>query len=155
MSEDLNQTEKFKIKNRESWFKMIIFSAFSIAILVKIIESPFKIDLSNLSFTDVLSLFLALFSIGISAAFYFKASDTSNEFYNNTYKFTQEMSRLLERIDSGFGEKLNNISQSQGQIVNSLKNNNGGIQGSSEKPKIIEEPQEPTTPLKEEVKIPE
>lgn len=109
MAEDFNQIEKNKIKNRESWFKMIILSAFSVVIIAKLLGSSFNIDLSELKFTDVLSLLLALFSMGIAIAFYFKATDTSNEFYDNTYKFSQSMTEILARIESGFGEKLSNI----------------------------------------------
>ena len=105
-------SRKIRIKNRESWFKMIILSAFSIVIIVKLLSSSFSINLSDLKFTDILSLLLALFSMGISIAFYFKATDTSNEFYNNTYRFTQDMSKILERMESGFGEKLSNIQDS-------------------------------------------
>ncbi len=105
MVEDSHQFEKLKIKSRESWFKIIILSVFSFVIIILLHRSSFNINLSNLSFTDVLSLLLALFSVGISIAFYFRATETSNEFYNNTYRFTQDASKILERI----GEKVNNI----------------------------------------------
>ncbi len=147
MPEDLNQIQKFKIKNRESWFKTIVLSALSVVIIFKFVGGSFRVDLSALGFTDVLSLFLALFSIFISALFYFKATDTSNEFYNNTYKFTQEMSKILERIHSEFGEKLSNIQQAQSQAgfkKSSNETTNPELRGTSEKPEKIEEPQEPT-----------
>lgn len=130
MAEDLDQIQKFKIKDRESWFKMIILSAFSVVIISKLVGGSFRVDLSELSFTDVLSLFLALFSIGISVAFYFKATDTSNEFYNNNYRFTQEMSKILAKIDSGFTEQLKNIHETQSHMADKLEN-----WGSSDNPR--------------------
>jgi hypothetical protein len=143
MSEDLDQNQKFKIKNRESLVKSIILLAFVFVVLLKFLESPFNfnIDLSKLGFTDVLSLLLALFSIGISVAFYFKATDSSNDFYDNTYKFTQEMSKMLARIDSGFGEKLNNIHEAQGQMGDKI-NQLTAPHGTNENSEVAEIPQE-------------
>ena len=40
-----------------------------------------------------------------------KASDTSNQFYDNTYKFTKEISELLGRIEEGFGERLRHLDE--------------------------------------------
>jgi len=77
----------------------------------KLINSDLKIDLSTFSFTDLLALILALFSVSLSVAFYFKATDTSNQFYDNTYHFTKEMSEILGRIEAGFGERLRNLDE--------------------------------------------
>jgi hypothetical protein len=56
-------------------------------------------------------LLLAVFSVALSVAFYFKANETSNQFYHNTYEFTKDISELLGRIESGFGERLRHIEE--------------------------------------------
>lgn len=65
----------------------------------------------NVDFPTLLSLLLALFSVGLSALFYFKATETSNAFYDNTYKFTKDIAQLLIKIESGFGERLRNLDE--------------------------------------------
>ncbi|MCX5875693.1 MAG: hypothetical protein NT087_05235 [Deltaproteobacteria bacterium] len=62
-------------------------------------------------FPAFLSLLLALFSVGLSALFYFKATETSNSFYDNTHKFTREVSQILGRIEAGFGERLRHLDE--------------------------------------------
>lgn len=69
------------------------------------------IDLTGFKFTDLLSMILAISAIALSAAFYFKADETSRGFYNNTYRFTKEVSEILGRIEAGFGEKLRHIDE--------------------------------------------
>lgn len=83
------------IRNRESWLKVFVITLVSIIIAWKFVTSPISINLSEFKFSDLLSLTLALFSISLSVAFYFKATDTSNDFYDNTYKFTKEVSEIL------------------------------------------------------------
>lgn len=74
----------------------------------KIVVTPFSLQFD---FTAFLTLLLALFSVGLAALFYFKATETSNRFYDNTYKFTQQIAELLVRIESGFGEKLEHLDE--------------------------------------------
>lgn len=69
------------------------------------------IDLSGFNFTDLLSLILAISAIALSAAFYFKADESSRSFYNNTYHFTKEVSEILGRIEAGFGQQLAHINE--------------------------------------------
>jgi hypothetical protein len=78
---------------------------------VRFATADFNIDLKDFSFTDLLSLFLAVSSVALSALFYFKADESSRTFYTHTYKFTKDVSEMLGRIDAGFGEKLRNIDQ--------------------------------------------
>lgn len=47
----------------------------------------------------------------LSALFYFKATETSNTFYDNTYKFTRDIAQLLAKMESGFGERLRNLDE--------------------------------------------
>ena len=65
----------------------------------------------TVDFPTLLSLLLALFSVALSALFYFKATDTSNAFYDNTYKFTKDIAELLVKIESGFGERLRHLDE--------------------------------------------
>lgn len=86
----------------------------SIVVLIIVVgarfaTADFNIELKDFSFTDFVSLFLAISSVALSALFYFKADESSRTFYTHTYKFTKEVSEMLGRIDSGFGEKLANI----------------------------------------------
>jgi hypothetical protein len=77
----------------------------------KLVTVELKIDLAAFGFSDLLALILALFSVWLSIAFYFKATDASNQFYDNTYRFTKEMSEMLGRIEAGFGEKLKHLDE--------------------------------------------
>ncbi|MEQ1882275.1 MAG: hypothetical protein ABL878_15040 [Burkholderiales bacterium] len=92
-------------------------TAISVAIAYKIFSIPVSLDLK---FADLLSLLLALFAIGLSALFYFKATDTSNAFYDNTYKYTKDIAELLTRIEAGFGERLRHIDEGYTSMRNRL-----------------------------------
>ncbi|WP_243294811.1 hypothetical protein [Geothrix mesophila] len=100
-----------RIRNRESWFKIGIISLLSIVIAWRILRASFNINLPDFKMTDLLSLILAIFAISLSVAFYFKATDTSNIFYDNTYKFTTKISEILGRIEAGFGERLRHLDE--------------------------------------------
>jgi hypothetical protein len=92
-----------------AWTKDVLLVLFALALIWRVVIA--KIDLQGFSFNDLLSLLLAVFSVALSVAFYFKANETSNQFYDNTYKFTKEMSELLGRIESGFGERLRHLDE--------------------------------------------
>ncbi len=116
------QTDE-RIRERESLFKLIfwgvitIFATFLLLIFIyNIIVGNYKFAFADLRFSDLLSLTMAIFAIFLSIAFYFKASETSNTFYNNTYHFTRHVSELLGRIESGFKEKLIHIDQGQSDL---------------------------------------
>lgn len=63
----------------------------------------------SFEFSLFLSLVLAIFAVGLAALFYFKTTQTSNTFYDNTYKFTKDIAELLVRIESWLGERLRNL----------------------------------------------
>jgi len=105
------KTEKPDIKTVESYFKMLIIAIFSGILAYKVATATWTIDLTKFDFNAFLSLILALFSIGLSILFYFKATDTSNLFYDNTYKFTKDISEILGRIEAGFGERLRHLDE--------------------------------------------
>lgn len=89
----------------------LLLIALLVVLAWKLLNAEVKIDLASFSFNDFLSLVLALFSVGLSVAFYFKANDASSQFYDNTYKFTKEISEMLGRIEAGFGEKLRHLDE--------------------------------------------
>lgn len=109
--DNLSEDTRAKIKDRESWFKIAAGLILLALISYKLAVSELNFDFSKFDFSDLLSLTLAIFSIGLSVAFYFKATDTSNKFYDNTYKFTKEISEILGRIEAGFGERLKHLDE--------------------------------------------
>lgn len=64
---------------------------------------------SDFSLDGILSTLLAFFSIFISIFFYFKADETSTDFYNSSYEFMKDISVTLGKIEERFGEKLNSL----------------------------------------------
>jgi len=111
-----NEKSNFQIWD---WVK-----AFSTLVLVGVIAYKIYITPTSLSidFPTLLSLLLALFAVALSALFYFKATDTSNAFYDNTYKFTRDIAQLLVKIESGFGERLRHLDEGYSSMRNYLQN---------------------------------
>lgn len=67
------------------------------------------VHLEDFNFSQLLETVLALFSIGLSATFYFKATETSNNFYDRTYLLTKDLFEILGRMDERFAERLEGI----------------------------------------------
>lgn len=88
------------------WVKAISTLVTVGIIAYKIYLTPIEL---TVDFPTLLSLLLALFSVGLAALFYFKATETSNTFYDNTYNFTKDIAQLLVKMESGFGERLRNL----------------------------------------------
>jgi hypothetical protein len=82
----------------------------------KTINATILVDLKAFGFSDFLSLLLAFFSISLSLVFYLKASETSNTFYDNTYKFTANVSEILGRIEAGFSERLRHLDEGYSRL---------------------------------------
>lgn len=97
------------------WVKAICAVILTAVVAHKIYTTPRTI---TVDFPTLLSLLLALFSVGLSALFYFKATDTSNAFYDNTYKFTKDIAELLVKIESGFGERLRHLDEGYSSMRN-------------------------------------
>ncbi|NOQ23924.1 MAG: hypothetical protein GQ564_01050 [Bacteroidales bacterium] len=131
-----------------SWFLFIAGILFSVLIAYKLAISNIIFDFSNFDFDTLLSLILALFAISLSVAFYFKANDTSNLFYDNTYKFTKEISEILGRIEAGFGERLRHLDEGYSGLSEKI-NSPAGKQNIKETKAEIEKEKED---LKKEVK---
>ncbi len=90
------------------WVKAISALVLVAVIAYKAYTTPTTL---TVDFPTLLSLLLALFSVWLSALFYFKATETSNTFYDNTYKFTRDIAQLLVKIESGFGERLRHLDE--------------------------------------------
>ncbi|MBE0635622.1 hypothetical protein IH601_06480 [Candidatus Bipolaricaulota bacterium] len=100
-----------RISNRNNWLFVGIMTVFAGVVSYKIVVSPITIDLADFNFSDLLSIVLALFAIAISVVFYFKATETSNRFYDNSFRFTKEIPEILGRIEAGFGERLKHLDE--------------------------------------------
>ncbi|MBU4317797.1 MAG: hypothetical protein KKF30_11055 [Proteobacteria bacterium] len=98
-----------------------IIISVAILFIYKGIDINLGIKADSLEVSDILSLLLAFFAVALSVFFYFKSSEESSRFYENSYKFTMEMSVLLGKIESGFGEKLNNINEGNNVIRRSFE----------------------------------
>jgi hypothetical protein len=79
--------------------------------LYKLATSALGFSVATLDTSDILSILLALFSVGLSIMFYFKSSDESGRFYQNSYEFTKDVSEILGRIEAGFGERLRHLDE--------------------------------------------
>lgn len=73
---------------------------------------------NNLSTESILATILAFFSIFMSVFFYFKADETSNKFYDSSYKFMKDISVTLGKIEERFGEKLNSLNEKVSHLDN-------------------------------------
>lgn len=113
---DKEKTAEFRLWE---WVKAISTLVLVGVIAYKIYITPTSI---SIDFPTLLSLLLALFSVALSALFYFKATDTSNAFYDNTYKFTRDIAQLLVKIESGFGERLRHLDEGYSSMRNYLQN---------------------------------
>jgi hypothetical protein len=138
-----------RIAETNNWFKIVIISIITGVMLYKIVITP--INLSSFEFSDLLSLVLALFAIVLSVLFYLKATDTSNNFYDNTYHFTQDMSIMLGRIEAGFGERLRHLDEGYSGLVNKFERFPNDKSGTEEKIEKNEKEIEKVAKEKEEI----
>lgn len=104
-----NYEEKLALRN--NWLKIFVVVTLTAVISIKLWQADFGQAFSGFDFSDLLALFLAIFSIGLSVLFYLKATDTSNVFYDNTYRFTKDVSEILGRVEAGFGERLRHLDE--------------------------------------------
>ncbi len=121
MSEDNQKTTKFDAA--ASKLRSVTSGALRLTVIIlfavvawRIAWSNFSLDLSKFDFTDLLAMILALFAMGMSVAFYFKSTDSSNQFYDNIYNFTQKTSEILGRIEERFGERLKHLDEGYGRM---------------------------------------
>ena len=91
-----------------TWVKALSMLMLVGVVTYKIYVTPIEL---KVDFPVLLSLMLAIFSVGLAALFYFKATETSNTFYDNTYNFTRDIAQLLSKMESGFGERLRHLDE--------------------------------------------
>jgi hypothetical protein len=85
--------------------------AFIATLTARVLSGNVRISFATFAFNDLLTLILAVFSIGLSVSFFQQANNVSNVFYDNIYKFTQDVSVILGRIEAGFGERLRHLDE--------------------------------------------
>lgn len=95
------------LKNCRDLVVLIFFGVMSF----KLFSIDLSLNIEEFGFTDLLAILVAFFAIGLSVAFYFKATDTSNRFYDNSYAFTKDVSEILGRMEAGFGERLRHLDE--------------------------------------------
>lgn len=125
-----------------SWVKAICTVIMTLVFGIKVYQTPIAL---TVDFPTLLSLLLGFFSVALAALFYFKATETSNQFYDNTYKFTKQIAELLVKMESGFGEKLNKLDEgyaSMRDYIQSPNNNYSSTSIETTKTQIEEEQKE-------------
>ncbi|MBD8254442.1 hypothetical protein IFT96_03595 [Pseudomonas fluorescens] len=113
-------------ENRRLWWDVVT----GLCVVILFVAAAIKLFSGDIKFSvdfpTLLSLLLAFFSVGLSALFYFKATESSNSFYDNTYKFTTDISQLLARMDSGLGEKMNLLENRYGDLKDFMRSGSYG-----------------------------
>lgn len=92
---------ELKIKNRFSWLIIGSVTIFIIGIMYTFIFETIIID-----FITVVTLVIAFFSIYLSALFYFKATEQSNNFYDRSFNHTKQIQVLLSQMEGKFNKSL-------------------------------------------------
>ena len=92
-----------------SFLKKTVYVVTGICVILFVILICASIYKNSFTTESILSTFLAFFSIFISIFFYFKADETSTNFYNSSYAFMKDISVTLGKIEERFGEKLNSL----------------------------------------------
>ena len=95
----------------------IVAAIIVILILTKHID--IKIDLKELSATDIVSITLAFFSISLSVAFFYMAERQSNSFYIHINKFIQDTSTSIGKLE----ERVKFMGDKQQELSDSFKIN--------------------------------
>lgn len=129
-----------KEKKKTNPIKITICIVGGIGCVMFIAILCYSILKSDFSLDSILSILLAFFSIFISIFFYFKADETSTNFYNSSYEFMKDISVTLGKIEERFGEKLNNLNDKITHLDNISSERSAEIQDEKEnKDKIINE----------------
>lgn len=154
LNEVLDKLAQLKKENkRTSPIKIIVCAAGSIAVLIFLTFLCFSFYHNHFTIESLLSIALAFFSIFISIIFYFKAEETSNQFYDKSYTFMKDMSVTLGKIEERFGEQLKTINEKITDLNNQKKEISHEIQSiEDDKDKFINELLEKATINEEEKK---
>ena len=104
----LLELEKEKQKTSPVKITICLVGGFgSVMFILLLCYSAFKSGFS-FSLESILSTLLAFFSIFISIFFYFKADETSTNFYDSSYKFMKDISVTLGKIEERFVDRISN-----------------------------------------------
>jgi hypothetical protein len=79
---------------------------------IRVFSGHLSLDFTKLSPTELVGILLAFFSISLSAAFYFAATNASNKFYDNISEFNKDTSELLGRLD----EQIKHVNSRQKEL---------------------------------------
>jgi hypothetical protein len=102
MENSMQSDIESRIKNRNSWLIFIVVISLIFIISYSVLTGKVNIDGMTL-----LSFLLAFFSIFLSATFYFKATEQSNQFYDRSYSHTKDIAESLSSMRGEFGKSLN------------------------------------------------
>jgi hypothetical protein len=105
--------------NKAIWLLIFVVVLFSLILSTKILGLKLETNI-KLNTDSVLTFVIAFFSLGLSIMFYFKTEETSNRFYDNTYKFTADVSRTLAEIRAEFGEHLKHLDTGYSKIADAV-----------------------------------
>lgn len=143
--EDLNEVlnkllELEKEKHKISPMKVTICIVGGIGTVMFIGVLCYRLVKVDFSFDSILSTLLAFFSIFISIFFYFKADETSTNFYKTSYDIMKDVSVALGKIEERFGEKLNSLNDKVSHLDKISSEKSEAIKEQKEdKDKIINE----------------
>lgn len=129
----------------------VVITIFIGVIVYKLVDVDIAFDFTKLSATDLVALILAIFSVGLSAAFYFAATNSSSKFYDNMHKFTNETSVILGQLT----ERLNSVDKGQDEVktrFDKLYSNGNSTDSESEDKNKEKEKEELVTQSRDELK---
>lgn len=111
---------ELKIKNRFSWLIIGSVSIFVVGIMYAFIFGNIEID-----FITIVTLAIAFFSIYLSALFYFKATEQSNNFYDRSFNHTRQIQVLLSQMEGKFNKSLDILEKGNETIREKIDTVNG------------------------------
>lgn len=98
-----------RIRNRNSWLVVISICFLLLLIGFCVVYYLISGQKINLDVPTILSTLLAFFSIYLSAIFYFKATEQSNQFYESSYNHNKNIAESLSGMKGEFGKSLGMI----------------------------------------------
>lgn len=129
-----------KEKHKVSPIKITVCIVGGIGMVMFIGLLCYRLVKTDFSFDSILSTLLAFFSIFISIFFYFKADETSTNFYKSSYDIMKDVSVTLGKIEERFGEKLNSLNDKVSHLDNISSEKSEEIkEQKDDKDKIINE----------------
>lgn len=119
-----------------------------VLVIWALFSGKISFNLIDFRFTDFISLILAIFSMCLSVLFYFKATNSSEQFYHHSLTFTKNISEILGEIKAGFGERLRHLDE----VYSNMSQNIGRYSDKDDK-KILKDKEDLHKELEEKEKI--